>query len=206
MTRYDDRSRKLARERYWDKHDKETYKCPDCGRGQGEIVGEFQVHHKSRNPHDNRLERLIGLCGYCHRLREGKKPSLQRLRKLRDNNSKIADAHIHEFVQSFIDERLCLCSEGRDYAWFDVIQVHYSALDEHLKQWGYEINDKFRTDLISAYRLLPETRISFEMRHDADSAALTITISGPDANGRRACDCLSSKDLSRDNRFLGDWR
>jgi len=87
MSDFDNRSRKLARERYWQVHSKNEYSCPDCGRGQDEIVGEFQVHHKSGNPHDNRLERLIALCGFCHRLREDKKPSLERIEAYRDQEA-----------------------------------------------------------------------------------------------------------------------
>jgi nucleoside 2-deoxyribosyltransferase len=85
MSDFENRSRRLARERYWKEHPKEEYECPDCGRGRGDIVGEFQVHHKSENPHDNRLDRLVGLCGFCHRLREGKKPSLERIKRYREH-------------------------------------------------------------------------------------------------------------------------
>jgi len=198
MSRYDDRSRKLARQRYWDEHDKETYECPDCGRGRGEIVGEFQVHHKSRNPHDNRLEQLVGLCGYCHRLREGKKPSLKRLRGLRDNRSESGHSQIHPFVRSFIDERLCLCSEGRDNAWVDAMGVHFNALDSHLQDWGYGLNDKFKTELLAAYRLLPETKIGWLEQG--------FNVHGPDVHGNRGCNCLTSDDLSEQNCQPGDYR
>jgi nucleoside 2-deoxyribosyltransferase len=87
MSDFDDRSRRLARERYWQKYAKDEYNCPDCGRGQQQIIGKFQVHHKSDNPHDNRIEQLIGLCGFCHRLREDKKPSLERIKKYRDQEA-----------------------------------------------------------------------------------------------------------------------
>jgi nucleoside 2-deoxyribosyltransferase len=85
MSDFDDRSRRLARKRYWSEHPKQDYTCPDCGRGYDEIVGEFQVHHKSGNPHDNRIDRLVGLCGFCHRLREGKKPSIERIKQYREH-------------------------------------------------------------------------------------------------------------------------
>lgn len=198
MSRYDDRSRKLARQRYWNEHNKDTYQCPDCGRRRDEIVGEFQVHHKSGNPHDNRLEKLVGLCGYCHRVREGKKPSLKRLRGIRDNESGPADAQIHPFVRSFIDERLCLCSEGSNQDWVDVIHVHFNALDSHLDGYGYEISDKFKTELIAAYRLLPGVEIEWRNGHQE--------IKGPDAHGRRGCDCLTCDDFLQDVSHPGDWR
>jgi len=84
---FDDRSRKLARERFWEAHDKRSYTCPDCGRGREQIVGEFQVHHKSGNPHDNRLDQLVALCGFCHRLREDKKPSIERIKRYRQSGT-----------------------------------------------------------------------------------------------------------------------
>jgi len=91
MSDFDDRSRRLARERYWSKHPKQDYTCPDCGRGRDDIVGEFQVHHKSGNPHDNRIDRLVGLCGFCHRLREDKKPSIERIKQYREQRQ-LADS------------------------------------------------------------------------------------------------------------------
>jgi nucleoside 2-deoxyribosyltransferase len=88
MSDFSDRSRSLARDRYWEKHPREDYNCPDCGRGQDDIIGKFHVHHKSRNPHDNRLDQLIGLCGFCHKLREDKKPSLKRIKRFQKQDNR----------------------------------------------------------------------------------------------------------------------
>lgn len=84
MTDYKDRSRKLARESYWQRHDRDSYECPDCGRAEGEIQGCFEVHHKNGEPLDNRTENRVGLCRLCHNLREDKKPSIEQIRNARD--------------------------------------------------------------------------------------------------------------------------
>jgi len=93
MSNFESRSRRLAREAYWEKHDRDTYECPDCGRTQGEIQGVFEVHHKNGEPMDNRPENQIALCRLCHNLREGKKPSLQHIERLRSelNSNTIYD-------------------------------------------------------------------------------------------------------------------
>jgi hypothetical protein len=88
MSNFDNRSRRIARERYWEKHSKADYECPDCGRGKEQVVGGFQVHHKSDNPHDNRMDKLVALCGFCHQLREEKKPSLKRIKQFRNQEHK----------------------------------------------------------------------------------------------------------------------
>jgi len=80
---YKDRSRRLAREQYWENHERSTYKCPDCGRTEDELVRSFEVHHKHGEPMDNRLANLVALCRPCHNLREGKKPTLEEIRNLR---------------------------------------------------------------------------------------------------------------------------
>lgn len=83
MSNYKDRSRRLARESYWDDKDRDAYECPDCGRSQDEICGGFEVHHKNGEPLDNRPENRVGLCRLCHNLREDKKPSKRQIRNLR---------------------------------------------------------------------------------------------------------------------------
>jgi nucleoside 2-deoxyribosyltransferase len=84
MSGYKDRSRKLARESYWQRHDRDSYECPDCGRTEDEIQGRFEVHHKNGEPLDNRPENRVGLCRLCHNLREDKKPSIEQIRNARD--------------------------------------------------------------------------------------------------------------------------
>lgn len=79
------KSRKLAREMYWEKHDRETYECPDCGRREDELVNRFEVHHIDGQPMDNRPENHIALCRPCHNLREGKKPSKAEIENIRNS-------------------------------------------------------------------------------------------------------------------------
>lgn len=83
MKKFKDKSRSIARELYWKKHDRDSYKCPDCGRGEADVVGGFEVHHQNGEPMDNRPENHVGLCRLCHNLREGKKPSKKQIRHLR---------------------------------------------------------------------------------------------------------------------------
>jgi len=83
MSQFKDRSRKLARESYWETHDRGSYQCPDCGRLESEIKGQFEVHHKNGKPLDNRPENRVALCRVCHNLREGKKPSVDHIQHLR---------------------------------------------------------------------------------------------------------------------------
>lgn len=78
------RSRKLARQIFWQSNDKNSYKCPDCGRGHDE-VRRFEVHHKNGTATDNSISNLVGLCRVCHKIREGKKPSLESVRNLRNS-------------------------------------------------------------------------------------------------------------------------
>ena len=87
------RSRKIAREQFWEKHDRDNYKCPDCGRTETESTYinsmesafGFEVHHKNGKPMDNRPENQIALCRLCHNLREGKKPSRKDIKSLRQS-------------------------------------------------------------------------------------------------------------------------
>lgn len=51
--------------RYWKKRNKDTYKCPKCGRGL-DSVDRFEVHHKDRDPTNGDPENLVALCRECH--------------------------------------------------------------------------------------------------------------------------------------------
>jgi len=84
---FKDRSRRLARESYWEDHDRDSYECPDCGRSEDEIRGSFEVHHKNGEPLDNRPENRVALCRVCHNLREDKKPSIKEIEYLRSQVS-----------------------------------------------------------------------------------------------------------------------
>lgn len=70
---------------FWEKHNRETYECPDCGRQEEELLSTFEVHHKDGQPMDNRPENHVALCRPCLTLREGKKPSIEEIRNLRDS-------------------------------------------------------------------------------------------------------------------------
>lgn len=88
MSRYKKRSRKLARQHFWEKHDRDSYTCPDCGRTEDEVAYTFEVHHKNGEPMDNRPENHIALCRTCHNLRENKKPSMGQIQRLRNHIKK----------------------------------------------------------------------------------------------------------------------
>lgn len=108
MSNYKNRSRSIARERYWEKHDKSSYTCPDCGRTEKEIPGTLEVHHKAGNAYDNSLDNLVGLCNLCHCLREEKKPPIREIKALRDSESDVSNEslEIPHIVWCFIDDRV----------------------------------------------------------------------------------------------------
>lgn len=86
---YKQRSRNLARSRFWDNHDHDSYECPDCGRGLDEIRSDtFEVHHKDGDAYNNSMENLVALCRPCHNIREGKKPSLNEIKHLLNQNTR----------------------------------------------------------------------------------------------------------------------
>lgn len=190
-----ERSRRIARERYWKKHDKDSYNCPDCGRGEDEIVGVFQVHHKSGTPHDNRLGHLVALCGFCHRLREGKKPSLRRITQFKNASNKTGSPQLPSLVERFIDRRVCLCSEGRNYGWVEPIQLWFDTFEAFGGYENGELDDASKTMLLDALRAAPETTIEWEGK----TGAMPVVV-GPDPNGKRNCHCLTRADLSWSNR------
>jgi len=85
--RLDDKHRKLARENFWKRHDRDEYSCPDCGRKEDEVGGVFEVHHINGEPRDNRPENHVALCRLCHNIREDKKPPMELIKNLRDQPS-----------------------------------------------------------------------------------------------------------------------
>ena len=93
--------RSLAREIFWEHHDRETYECPDCRRTEPECVNPFEVHHKSGVPVDNSPENLIALCRPCHNLREGKKPSIEEVANLRNKINDVDGAASPELLAQF---------------------------------------------------------------------------------------------------------
>jgi hypothetical protein len=106
--RMKDRHRRLARERFWDEHDRSEYECPDCGRSKPD-VGKFEVHHKDGDPHNNSIQNLIGLCRYCHCVREDRKPPMEAIVAMREVNSsnhtlQQVDRRVVNFVQDQTEE------------------------------------------------------------------------------------------------------
>lgn len=77
-------ARKAARETYWERHDRQSYECPDCGRREAQLRTDFQVHHRDGDSFNNESSNQIALCRPCHNLREGKKPSIQDIQHLRN--------------------------------------------------------------------------------------------------------------------------
>lgn len=80
---YEDRSRRLAREMFWEDHDRDTYQCPDCGRAEDELRRRFEVHHEDGRPLNNTDGNRIALCPMCHCIREGRKPSMEDIKHFR---------------------------------------------------------------------------------------------------------------------------
>jgi len=76
-------ARSKHRTKYWKRHDKETYECPDCGRGVTE-VDQLDVHHKDENPLNGAWSNLIGLCHRCHLARHGREYDPQSLEDWKD--------------------------------------------------------------------------------------------------------------------------
>jgi 5-methylcytosine-specific restriction endonuclease McrA len=71
-------SRVYAREWFWRTHDRESYECPDCGRGD-DRVQRFEVHHIDSDPTNNEPENLVAVCRRCHRWRHGEGPTVSGL-------------------------------------------------------------------------------------------------------------------------------
>lgn len=70
------KARSRHRHRYWQKHDYETYTCPECRAGL-ESVKRFEVHHIDENPLNGSPENLVGLCYVCHLAEHGQEPRKQ---------------------------------------------------------------------------------------------------------------------------------
>jgi len=79
-----DAARDRARRAYWADLDRDSYRCPDCGRSSHELRTGFEVHHKDGNAENNDISNLVGLCRPCHNIREEKKPSLNEIKLMRD--------------------------------------------------------------------------------------------------------------------------
>lgn len=76
--------RERARRTFWSNKKKREYRCPDCGRAKEQLLTRFEVHHKDGDKKNNNRSNLIALCQPCHNIREGKKPSMKKIRHMRD--------------------------------------------------------------------------------------------------------------------------
>lgn len=78
-------AREAHRKFYWQIFDRESYECPDCGLGIGDIH-RFEVHHLDRDPLNGRLWNLVAVCQNCHQKRHaaGNPISLLRLDEWKD--------------------------------------------------------------------------------------------------------------------------
>jgi hypothetical protein len=74
------KSRRQARQLYWDEYDRETYECPTCGVSDA----TFHVHHRNGDPLDNRLINLLAICAYCHRQEHRDRVAVRRMDEWRD--------------------------------------------------------------------------------------------------------------------------
>ncbi|GAA1280146.1 hypothetical protein GCM10009725_31210 [Aeromicrobium tamlense] len=80
-------SRTEARETFWSKHVKSEYCCPDCG----DQDAHFEVHHIDRDPYNNSIENLVGLCHWCHRRRHRREEIADRLDEMETEFAALAD-------------------------------------------------------------------------------------------------------------------
>lgn len=75
---------------YWRDHDRETYTCPECGRGEGEVK-QFDVHHKDGNPMNGDEENLVALCRRCHNREHGRTKQTETLGEWKDRVNNLGD-------------------------------------------------------------------------------------------------------------------
>lgn len=172
--RLSNRSRKIARERFWDEHDKASYSCPDCGRQQAEGV-DIEVHHKQGEVMDNRLESLVGLCRVCHALRENRKPAYDWIEQLRDDHADTSDISFSSDLERFVDSQVCFCGGE-----VEADLSRWATLYDFSRSRGRRGTDA-RTELVALFNDLPGAELSWQ----ADG---TVIVRGPSL---RPCDCFT---------------
>lgn len=80
------RHRRIARETYWDEHEKEKHACEDCND-----TGPFEVHHIDSDASNNNLDNLVGLCHGCHVRRHRINSIDERLDQMREDFATLGD-------------------------------------------------------------------------------------------------------------------
>jgi len=171
--RLSNRSRKIARERFWDEHDKLTYSCPDCGRQHGGGVS-IEVHHKQGEVMDNRLENLVGLCRVCHSLREDRKPHTDWIAQLRDDHAETSRVSLGDDLESFVDSQVCFCDGDGRATLSDWAHIYEFCRSAHS-------DTDARTELVALFHEMPGAGVCWQ----GDGSVL---VEGPSL---RACDCFS---------------
>jgi len=54
------------RERFWERHDRESYTCPMCEYEARSVPGEFEVHHIDGDWLNGHPINLVAICHRCH--------------------------------------------------------------------------------------------------------------------------------------------
>jgi len=186
-------SRKLARKIFWSEHNREDYRCPDCGRARNQIYSDhFEVHHIDGDPYNNSEQNLVALCRFCHNVREDKKPSLNCIQHFRNGNvsvDKSPDRGVREIdaVSSFLFHEL---------ETYDVYRPKY-GLSEKSRSW-LRLRDGGSFRVGKAYPVDHNTVL--EAAREADSVSHDIVENETEARVEKA---LSSIDYNYDNG--GQW-
>ncbi len=152
-----DRSRNLARDRFWEEHDKESYRCPGCGRGIDETDYPVEVHHKNGEPFDNSKENLVGLCRLCHMLREGKKPSVEQIRELRDQYDEMT-VEVPDSAYFYVMNRT---REPVDPPWVNPIGVYWDDYESYFEETPLIDEKATITGLLNALEMFDGVEIEY---------------------------------------------
>jgi len=128
--RYKDKHRRLARNRFWQKHDKEAYRCPDCSRKHDEINDGFEVHHKNGNAVDNSIDNLVAVCQACHNIRENKKPSMRQINQMQKLLSERASRQYSDELIHYCDAHVNV--NPNDSPWADNLKTWWSFYKKHM--------------------------------------------------------------------------
>ncbi len=151
---YKDRSRNLARDRFWDQHEKSRYECPECGRGIDDTDAQVEVHHKNGDPFDNSEGNLVGLCRLCHQLREGKKPDIRLIRELRDQYEEMT-VSVTPSAYFFVHSKT---REPVDPPWVNPFELYWSLYQDYLQE-NPCLEEGNVTDLMNAFEMLDGVEI-----------------------------------------------